>query len=366
MSILSSLLMAGASLATIRTVSNDPNRPGMYPNFPAAYIDAIDNDTIFIYSSPFTTDVGAATVSKLLHIVGNGYDSNQPGYRSRLGPIIFDAGSEGSTVEGVTAHFGIRVNSVANIQVRNCLVKNLNTYNPIMIEGSATITVTGCIIGSEVSDGGVAQAPAIYALGTVTGPNYFYNNIFISNTNPNPGLNVFISGVQSTGLSNTTFENNVFLTWTTSSQLSDHPFSNCAFANNIFYNVATVSSNCDFCSFSNNLVTGCTDCNLITGTQTGGSNIFDVAAFNSYSGGSWDLVANDLALQPGTPGTLAGTDNMDVGLYGGPYPMVPGTLHNQLLTIIPYISSFNIANPVIPETTGGPLQISSGATIVNE
>lgn len=346
----------------ILTVSNDPNRPAMYGDFPTAYGVATDNDTIFIYGTP-AGEVGGGTINKVLHIVGNGYDPFHTSYRSRMGRLVFAAGSDGSTLEGVIVSGGINVSNTNGLVIRNCLLLGFGFFPCIALDNNSAITAINNIIMRNEPGCCYVDVAAILG-GSVqpNGPHYFYNNVIISNYSGDPGGNRILTNNFGNGLTSAAFENNVFLSWTTPCRLSEGYSLNNAFTNNIFYNVTTVSSNCDMCAFTNNLVAGCTDdCNLISGSQTGSGNVFDTPVFNNYTSGAWDFLVNDLRLATGSPG-----EAMGVGVFAGAYPMSPTTLHGQILSVLPYISAFNIENPVIPQATGGPLSIGAGAVIVNE
>lgn len=360
--VLSAWLIAGSIMATIRTVSNDPNRPAMYGTFADAYGAAFDNDTIFIYGST-SGSVGGGTINKVLHIVGNGYDPFLPTYRSQMGRLVYATGSAGSTLEGVIVNAGVNVSNATGLIIRNCILLGQGFFPCVALDNNSSVTaINNIIMRNEPGCCYVDVAAILGGSAQPNGPHYFYNNVIISNYTGDPAGNRLLTNNFGNGLTSAAFENNVFLSWTAPCRLSESYSLNNAFANNIFFNVTTVSSNCDMCAFTNNLVAGCTDdCNLISGNQTGSGNVFDTPVFNNYTNGAWDFLVNDLSLAPGSPGELMG-----VGVFEGAYPMSPNTLHGQILTILPYISTFNLANPVIPETTGGPLSISSGAVIVQE
>lgn len=344
--------------AAILTVSNDPNRPAMHADLTSAYGAANDNDTIFIFGTP-SGSMGTVSISKPLYILGNGYDPNQPGLRSRLGSITIDAGGSGTVLEGL---FMVRltVNSAATL--RNCeLRQSASVASLISIGTSGQLTAMNNLLVRDEN----GLSTGFYTIAGNTNNTlgqFFYNNVIIFN-NHNGGGNNCINNVR-----NGVFSNNIFLSWDANeSTLMTGGNQDNVFTNNIMYNVFVVSSGCNACGFMNNLVSGCTDCNLISGNQTGSGTLLDTPVFvGGYTSGSWDYTSQDLSLEDGSPGENYGTDGMDVGLYGGDYSMTPGTAHNQTLTIIPYITSFNLVNPVIPQATGGPLQITSGATIINQ
>lgn len=353
------MLLFYPAKAAILTVSNDPNRPAMYPDLTIAHGAANDNDTIFIYGTP-SGSMGSAAISKPLYIYGNGYDPNQPSLRSRLGWITIDPTGSGTVLEGLFMNRLI-VDGIATL--RNCEVRftaGVQSLINIGVAGQLT-AVNNLLVRDEY--GLSTGFTTIWGGGTNnTLGQFFHNNVIIFN-NHNGGDNICLRNI-----SNGVFSNNVFLSWdATGSEFMSSGNQDNVFANNIFYNVSTVSSSCNACGFLNNLVSGCIDCTLIAGNQTGSGTILDTPVFvGGYTSGSWDYTTHDLSLVDGSPGENAGTDGMDLGLYGGDYPMIPGTAHNQTLSVIPYITSFNLVNPVIPQSTGGPLQITSGATIINQ
>ncbi|QQR87326.1 MAG: hypothetical protein IPJ76_03640 [Flavobacteriales bacterium] len=353
--VLCALLTAGPLVAAILTVSNDPNRPAMYTDVITAHNAANDNDTIFLFGTP-SGIMGSGNITKPLYIIGNGYDPNQPSLRSRLSILTLDPSSSGTVLEGLYMA-RLVVNGTAT--VRNCEVRFTSGVQSLITIGtSGQLTATNNLFVRD-ENGLSTGFFTIDANTNNTLGQLFHNNVIIFN-NHNGGGNNCIQDVR-----NGVFSNNVFLSWDANeSSIMQGGNQDNVFTNNIFYNVFTVSSGCNACGFMNNLVSGCVDCNLITGSQTGSGTILDTPVFvGGYTSGSWSYTTQDLGLQDLSPGENAGTDGLDVGLYGGDYPMIPGTAHNQTLSVIPYITSFNLENPVIPQLTGGPLQITSGAII---
>jgi hypothetical protein len=352
------LTLSGSIKAAILTVSNDPNRPAAFTDLPGAYGNANDNDTIFIYGTP-SGSMGTLAIAKPLYILGNGYDPNQPGLKSRLGWITVDPAGSGTVLEGVFMN-RLTINGTATL--RNCELRQSASVNSLIsIGNTGQLTAINNVLVRDEN----GLSTGFFTIDSNTNNTlgqFFHNNVIIFN-NHNGGGNNCIQDVR-----NSVFSNNVFLSWDANeSNIMQGGNQDNVFTNNIFYNIFTVSSGCNACGFMNNLVAGCVDCALITGNQTGTPPILDTPFFaGAYAGGSWDFLTHDLSLADGSPGENAGTDGLDVGLYGGDHPMIPGTAHNQTLSVIPYITSFNLVNPVIPQATGGPLQITSGATIINQ
>lgn len=344
--------------ATIITVSNDPQRPAMFNIFADAEAAANSGDTIFLYGS--SINYAGGLVTKQLYIYGNGAATINGAPGTTFGTsstLTFNNGSSGSVVEGlkwVNGNFDQIAMNTDNITVRNCQLSRIR----IGINADSCLIYNNLFYNAGTSAGPIRN---VHVLGTQVNTQ-FHNNVFVLNNSGAGGILFFQS------LSDMVVMNNAFITWTISesNMLIEPGAENNIFGNNIFYNLKNVSSNCNYCGFGNNLVFGCTICDLVTGTQSGNDNLFADPLFENYAGTGFDINSDDLALQAGSPGHLAGSDGTDIGIYGGQYPFNPVLLYNQLLPFQPYITNMLLINPVVPVVTGGPIEIEAGAIIFTE
>src|SRR5690348_9734329 len=133
-----SLFLSYSVLATVRTVSNNPDRPAQFTQVDAAIAAAATGDTIYVHGSQFTYN--DFSVTKRLVIIGAGYNSNnQFNLPTTVGLIYLnrDTGlqnSSGSVITGFLVTSQIRNNGnpgVDNITVfRNKVNGTIFTSNP--------------------------------------------------------------------------------------------------------------------------------------------------------------------------------------------------------------------------------------------
>ena len=126
------------AFATIRTVSNNPDRPGQFTTVDAAIAASVTGDTIYVHGSQFTYP--DFSVTKRLVIIGAGYNSNnQFNLPTKVNNIYLnrDTGlqnSNGTVITGFLVLSQIRNNGnpgVENITIfRNQLNSTIYTYNP--------------------------------------------------------------------------------------------------------------------------------------------------------------------------------------------------------------------------------------------
>ncbi len=103
------ILIAMTANATVWRVNNRPNVDADFTTLASAYTGASAGDTIYLEGSPF--GYGSCTFYKQLTVIGAGYwlnenDSTQSyNEPSRVSTLIFNAGSEGSVVEGLQIQY---------------------------------------------------------------------------------------------------------------------------------------------------------------------------------------------------------------------------------------------------------------------
>lgn len=296
--ILFSVLSLNFLYAAIITVDNKHPYAGDYKTLQEAHDAATNGDIIYV--SPSLQVYVAITVTKQLFIYGVGFDITEAiggAYTTPTiisGEMIFNAGSEGSQIEGFDGSFNITVNAP------NITIKRNNLFR-IMInsQGAGSSIVQNKIIGSY---GGYHPTDGMITINTT--------NIFISN---NIIKNTYGSGYPGTdgstlyGGNNLTIRNNVF------QHYDGGPFSsidNTFIINNIFIQ---------------GYLGGTTNCiwnyNMAWTTLPDGignvSNIDMNTVFIDYPN-------EDFHLLPDSPAHGAGENGTDMGIYGGDMPYVDG------------------------------------------
>ena len=332
-------LMANAA---VLTVSNNPNSPGQYTTASAAITAASAGDTIYFHGS--NTTYGNMTITKTLHLVGNGYYVNtQTGLSTKAGNIIFSTDgfsfAHNSTITGFDADnvqiqncddIAIYRNDIGNIQVLQALnnindtVKNLHVYNNVVF------TLNGQL-------GRTKNA-------------LIENNIIRQN----------VSNWQST---TTTVRNNVFK----NAQIINNQYT--VFANNIFYGQSSgyswyYSTGNQFNVISNNLfVKPGGSLAWIGGNNSGGNNIYNqLPNFINAPVANAFTYGDDYRLASNSPGKNYGTDGTDIGIYGGNQPWPTGTgngFQNAPLPNLPQLIYVNVLNPVVPAGQNLQVQIKA-------
>jgi hypothetical protein len=82
---------------------------------------------------------------------------------------------------------------------------------------------------------------------------------------------------------------------------------------------------------------------------------------NAFAGSTLALSQMNFSLVASSPGINAGTDGGTVGIQGGAYPFGANSVYGSLSGVVPFVSTFIINNPVIPQ--GGTLEIQGTSTI---
>ncbi|MBS1952387.1 MAG: hypothetical protein OJF59_002003 [Cytophagales bacterium] len=354
------VLVPMAVSATIRTVSNDINKPAQYPDIPPAVAAANSGDTIYVNGTQYT--YSDFTVTKKLVIIGAGYNvANQFNLISMVNNISFfkDAGvndGSGTVITGFKIYaIGVSGSSlgITNIKIfrnqisgisANTGTSNWTVYNNL---------ITGYLNGANASSNFIIQ-----------------NNIFFS------GGNVVNFNQPSVVIDHNLFIND-------SGALSALQFA--IVTNNIFTSSSNtlVMSNINQCTFNSNMsistnISSYTPSNsFLANGNTGGANQSG-SATPTFIGVNPQFVADgdfntynntfNYRLSSGSPGHNAASDGTDIGIYGGTYPFpsggAPGSGYDTSpLPPIPQINSVNIQNAsVLP---GQQLQVNVTATVNN-
>lgn len=255
-----------------------------------AYNAAVSGDTIYLPGGVFP----GITITKRLTIFGVGHypDSTAATGVTQVANIIFQAGSDKSSIQGLYLPGGINVSY--NIRVDSLVIARCNAaWLYLNGQQNEAYNCKGILIYQNViGDMVVQQSNGIRV----------FNNI-ISGLHE-MGVNSWIRNNKINGLYNAyyaLFENNT---------------------------IASYSSGIDYCTFRNNILA----VQPATGNSTWVSNYYNVDFANLFvSQTAWFAYTDNYHLK--TPGSYTGTDATQVGIYGGYYPYkegaVPATPHIQ-------------------------------------
>ncbi len=355
------LLLSVAANATIRTVSNNPDRPAQFTQVDAAIAASTAGDTIYVHGSQFT--YSDFTVTKKLVLIGAGYNSNnQFNQPTKVNNIYLnrDTGLQNSSGSVLT---GFLITS----QIRN-------NGNP----GTDNITLFRNNINNTI----YIQNPG---LSGIYGNNWIIYNNLISSINGGSG------GSTSSSSSNITIQNNIIggsiSGFSLSSVLIDHNVFHgsdnlstvyyATITNNIFIRTTGTiyTTNVNFNTFNNNLsnlttISTSTPTNSFLGGSNSGAGNFvavdplfvNVTNLNTYA------TTFDYRLQASSTIRNAGTDGTDLGIYGGTRPFPSGGasgsgFDTSALPPIPQVTEVNILNATLQP--GTPLNVNVKAKINN-
>jgi hypothetical protein len=344
-------LLGKVALATIFTVSNNPSVPAQYNDLGPAQTVAEVGDTIQVAGSNNLYYYFNGT--KQLHIVGPGWGG--PGLAATLLQITLAPGSAGTVLEGLVLAGTNYVNS-ANVTIHDCYIQELYTY-----PAAANLLVRNCVGFFLLQNVGAAPGN-IFA-------NCLFNYKDTSYDSGNP--NVYIDGNNNSMDYPATFTNCTFY------KLGFRELHNIQMQNCVIYSInainayyGTAGNNCNNCTFANNLMT-CPSCALteITGNAILVDNLGNATnqfvsapqTPNAFAGSTLALSQMNFSLVASSPGINAGTDGGTVGIQGGAYPFGANSVYGSLSGVVPFVSTFIINNPVIPQD--GTLEIQGTSTI---
>jgi len=283
--------------------------------FTSAYTAALTGDTIVLSAGTFTS----TTIAKQLKIIGSGCYTDSVTLGTTLtSSITFNPGSEYSSLEGV-----ICTNIypyASNVQIIRCYTSNISFYNYTC----TNVTITGNIITSGISFFGTNVTNALVN-----------NNIIIGSASVTNGTGVY-------------FTNNTFIT---SANYVFNSMTGCYFKNNAIY------SSVAFNSYPLNSAVGCTfDHNLFSEVSSSGSNFklsniiyngntfltnyYPVTTSNVFTSTTGSIFnysfGNNYHM---LNSSFLGTDNTEVGMYGGTTPF-----EYHAIPTNPQIISISVAN----------------------
>jgi hypothetical protein len=342
-------LSLGAS-ATIFTVSANPSIPAQFSDIQAAHNVAEAGDTLQLVGSGNSYNL---ILSKRLHIIGPGWGT-PPGLPAYMYTTFFNAGSEGSIMEGV------QISSYASVNAPNITIKDSYIYQLNLSALATNLLVRNCV--------GIRQ---IYELGQAGGQ--VFANCLFNYTDGSDSSQPFaaIDGYNSTMAFPSLFTNCTFYK-IYFAEMNNAQFSNCVIHSipEIYPANGSDSDNCNGCSFNNSMLfcSGCAftdiDGNVtLTDNLSNGNNPFINAPQtpNAYTSNTIPFNQLNFSLVASSPGINAGSDGTTIGIQGGAYPFAEGSQYGSLSGQVPYVSSFIINNPVILQ--GGTLDIQATGVI---
>lgn len=320
--------------ATILIVDKNPTAPsGSYLNVADAVAAASPGDTIYI--TPAATDYGNFSLSKQLVIMGNGHYPNPYNdypWISEVGNInINHSNASGSTIMGLRIKkISTSISNVIDIIIsQNRITENVNSST-----GS-----TNWVIRKNL----FYLSPSYYSNFKIfinNNAHWFIENNIFSGIRPTAGYVYFITNSNSHDVA---ISNNIFIgdSLVIGNYKVFSEVSNAIITNNIFY--YKDPTGCEYCNFSNNLTYKTTQDTLPYGNNTGAYNISNqdpqfVNAPQTSHNYNYDY---DYHLLQGSPGTNAGSDGTNIGIYGGTYP------YSDIVQI-PKVTNVHVLTPKIP------------------
>ncbi|MEP6795289.1 MAG: hypothetical protein ABJB16_13245 [Saprospiraceae bacterium] len=344
--------MMNVTLATVRTVSNDPTGGAQYSTLSAAYTAAVNGDTLLLEGTNITYSITSASNvqilwNKSLTVIGIGINPQKQNprrtiinsYNSGAGPLTLQSTGNGSKFYGIEFTSGssditcasgasnytfedCRFNSgftfssisVSNFAFRNCVFDENNVVN-LTLATNTTQIVSNILISNCVFDGSIAGGS-------------------------NPYINVVI-------------DHCLFLSTTTTI------FSNLQFAiitNNMFMNIfpgGTTNS-----TYVNNLCRVAGTFPPVGGGGNSGSGNIEATNPNlvTYTVGQLWATTWDFHLQAGSAAIGTASDATDIGVHGG-----NSNFSEQGEVLInPIMRTVNITNPTV--SPNGTLNVLVNAT----
>jgi len=121
---------------------------------------------------------------------------------------------------------------------------------------------------------------------------------------------------------------------------------------------------CQGCSFNNNIIEACSDCDFINVADNSQNNI--VGGANSLMvnyDGSFQLGDDIIRILDGSAADNAGTDGTDIGPFGGEFPFITDAYH-IIIPNVPYVTNLSLDNIIVPQNT--PVQLNATGRIYGQ
>lgn len=354
--------------ATIRTVNNAVNSAGQYSSLQAAIDASQPNDTLYIHAS--ATIYPEVTVVRPLVIFGEGalpdqqslsntyiqrlnlyfstdYTTNAGGskvYGCRIGEVRIGTGnvSCNCSTSGLSASLGVsnvlfERNEIGNFKMTNDDIgdasfilgihNNVVAINNIIFRLDSDV-MRNCLFSNNIiRDSGVMGFAGVSQVG----------NIFVNNT--------FVGTILS--FSNAQVLNNLFMTYTDYSPnvITIYGWES-SYVNNVFSGPISFCSNCGLTESNNLFSVGNVVNQSLYSASTGTGQVWN-AGYESLG------PFPDFHIAPGNLGVNYGTDNTDVGIYGGVFPWIdydspnPRYRYYAPPSQLPVLQEFNVLDPVV-------------------
>jgi hypothetical protein len=343
------------AVATVRTVSNDPNNPAQYSTVQAALNASNHGDTVYVNGTQFTYP--DFQINRRIVLIGAGYNvSNQLNLASMVSSINLFKDNGVNDASG-TVIMGFRINCRLALAGGSLPVNNIRLSRNMIGTGGCfpTLMMTGALNNWTIYNNIV--------IGTTIDPNatnvLFQNNIVTVNVSGSDQSsviidhNVFHNSNNLSTVRYATITNNIFVR--TSGNLMDANVQFNTFNNNLSI-LNTIGQTAPTNSFAGGPNTG-------AGNFVGVDPLFEsVPDFNNYS------PAHNYRLKSTSTARNAATDGTDLGIYGGSYPFpsggAPGSgFDTGAMPAIPQITTLNILNSSLQP--GSQLQVNVEARINN-
>ena len=333
------LVLAYQSYATLWTINQNEKAGAQFTSLQAAIDSSSASDTLYIHGN--NTSYGRITINKQLVLIGEGYTAQgifQPA--TKLGAIVLDTTGTGTAMDGLVL-IGLRITAIGNELYYNYENQASYSANATQVDN---VIISRCYLSGHqysydrpkvLGDNWILMNCRISTL-EVNGYDLtsIFNCYFVTKTNTD--LQFIYGSTQGTRINNCVFQN-------TQVSGGEATFDNCSgmtIENSIFqgpYPTLTGTSQSEFknCFFSDE---GLLDSSAVVGDFNSVLDCWFGESVNDlYSTSSAYLINDTHASKTG------GTDNKEIGLYGGSFPIsdLRGTPN------LPLIYGFQIENVVV-------------------
>ncbi|HXH18569.1 MAG TPA: hypothetical protein VNJ07_05755 [Chitinophagales bacterium] len=342
--LLNNVLVYAAKL----TVDNSPGSAAQYNNVQSAITAASNGDTLLVYGSAYT--YAAFTVDKKLTIIGSaGFDPEVTNeYRPTVNNISLSTNSSGTVISGF---------NIGYVQAYSTTVDNIGIYNNYFNSTTTGIQWYSATCNNWVIEGNVFQA---------SGQNNFIdnysntstlNNILIKNNYFE--MSAYYYYVSNYNNSSFTYRNNIFVI---RSNNNAYPMcyqcNSVLYENNIFWMTDAAytditAQNCTSCVFNNNIIYNSSGATMtaigsIGNGVSGANNIMNQdPQFVNFNVANGYTISENYQISNASPGNNAGTDGMDIGLFGGNYNWE----NRKYPKTFPHQEVLNVINGSVPQGT---------------
>lgn len=320
--LLAALFALNTAYARVLTVSNQPGVKAQYTQISAAIAAASTGDKIFVHPSNVT--YANFSIDRQVHIIGMGYNPDFPNSQKvQVNAITMYNAATNAIIEGV--YFTYMSNYSTNHKATNNFTVRFCNFDYINING-LDWNIHNNIVRNYIN----------FIIGYKS---KIQNNIFT-------GIS---SSVRNNTASGTEIRNNVFTGCSNCDAFSS--VSNATISNNIFYGKSPAGASSS--AFLNNLTYQTEQNDIPYDDNIGSDNIVnDNPEFVSAPTKDNFNYTYNYQLEEDSPGKEAGTDDTDLGVFGGNYQWlehVDGTPDYTGQPYFPFIKSFDIINNTLDQ-----------------